>query len=61
MGYGPRLPFDVPNEGEKVSWEGDQKHQDGTLWGTAAGSIVLPKDRPSGGIAPSDLYQWKEE
>ena len=62
MGIGPRLPFNVPNEGEKVSWVGDQKMgEDGYIYQTSSGGQTKWADRPTGGTAIQDIYQWEEE
>lgn len=62
MGIGPRLPFNVPNEGEKVSWVGDQKNtmEGGVTYQTHNGGQTKHQDRPPVGVEPSDIYQWEE-
>lgn len=58
----PIAPFSVPNEGEKVSWDGDQKMDgNGVLYGTHHG-VQAGRDRPTAnaGLAITDMYVWEE-
>ena len=62
MGYGPRPPFDVPNEGEKVSWEGDQgKNEDAAgFTNSVSGQMTKWSERTPQGKPIEDIYQWSE-
>lgn len=60
----PSFPVDVPNEGESVSYKGDQKldRVKGTLSETHRG-VQRGEDRPTNqsGTVIDDLYVWAED